>query len=274
MLDSGREVEERATPNLSEPVLAYLRSFDLDASDQVTGEVVWLHALSVGYSNTYLRENADGIRDGWPRLPLPSSKGKLLASAELGRKVASLLDMDEPVPKVTHDPLGVGFRLIGPVTKIGEGQLDPAQGDLKMTAGWGHGTDVVMPGAGRVIEREYSTEELEGFRKEGDSVGLSQEEVLTLLGDKTLDVYLSDVAYWSNVPVFVWDYVIGGYQVFKKWLSYRDYQVLGRSLTIDEVRQGTAIVRRLAGLLLMQPAIDDNYNTIKDNAFNLTSLST
>jgi hypothetical protein len=36
------------------------------------------------------------------------------------------------------------------------------------------------------------------------------------------DVYLNDVAYWKGIPARVWDYTIGGYQVIKKWLSYRD----------------------------------------------------
>jgi len=36
------------------------------------------------------------------------------------------------------------------------------------------------------------------------------------------DVYLNGSAYWKNVPLEVWEYRIGGYQVLKKWLSYRE----------------------------------------------------
>ncbi len=77
--------------------------------------------------------------------------------------------------------------------------------DFALTAGWGHyGTgDAVMPGQGRIVEREYTTEER------------------AVLGEKTLDVYLNDRAFWSNVPAAIWDYKLGGYQVLKKWLSYR-----------------------------------------------------
>ena len=32
---------------------------------------------------------------------------------------------------------------------------------------------------------------------------------------------INEVAYWRNVPTRVWGYYIGGYQVIKKWLSYR-----------------------------------------------------
>ena len=34
----------------------------------------------------------------------------------------------------------------------------------------------------------------------------------------------------------IWAYKLGGYQVLKKWLSYREYAVLGRVLTPEEVR--------------------------------------
>ena len=53
-----------------------------------------------------------------------------------------------------------------------------------------------------------------------------------LLGEERRDVYLNGVAYWSNVPARVWDYTIGGYQVLKKWLSYRERKLLGRGLKL------------------------------------------
>lgn len=274
MLDTNREIDIGTSANLSPPAVSYLGSLGFDIVDRSTAELVWFHALAIGYSSLYLRENADGIHDGWPRLPIPSLKADLLESAELGKMIANLLDLDRGVPRVTQDPLGEGFKLIGSVTRVGDGQLDPSRGDLKVTVGWGHGTEIAMPGVGRAIEREYFSEELEGLNKEGSVVGLTQKKVLAALGDKTFDVYLNDVAYWKNVPAGVWDYVIGGYQVFKKWLSYRDYQVLGRSLTSEEVRQGTAITRRVAAVLLMQPALDENYRKIKKQTFNLAGAST
>ena len=50
------------------------------------------------------------------------------------------------------------------------------------------------------------------------------------LGEITFDIYLNDRAYWRNVPSAVWSYKLGGYQVLKKWLSYRERGVLGRPL--------------------------------------------
>ncbi len=273
VLDANRELDEAAVANLSPPVVSYLESLGFDFADQSTAELVWLHALAIGYSDLYLRENADGIHDGWPRVPLPSSKARLTKSADLGRRIADLLNMEKPVPRVTQDPVGEGFKLIGLVTKTGGGQLDPGQGDLNVTAGWGHGVEVVMPGAGMVMVRKYLPEELEGLQREAAFADIPQKGILSMIGEETYDVFLNDLGYWKNVPARAWDYVIGGYQVFKKWLSYRDSQVLGRSLTLDEAREGTAIVRRVVAILLMQSALDENYINVKNQTFRLASVS-
>jgi hypothetical protein len=92
---------------------------------------------------------------------------------------------------------------------------------------------------------------------------------LDLLGKSTHDIYLNDTAYWRNVPEKVWDFTIGGYQVMKKWLSYREYALLGRTLTPDEAREVTHMARRLAALLLLAPALDANYAAAKASAIPL-----
>jgi hypothetical protein len=70
---------------------------------------------------------------------------------------------------------------------------------------------------------------------------------------------LNDRCCWRNVPVAVWEYTLGGYPVMKKWLSYREKALLGRGLTIEEVRYVTETARRLAALLSLQPDLDANY---------------
>ena len=84
-----------------------------------------------------------------------------------------------------------------------------------------------------------------------------------LWGSQTLDIYLNNETFWSNVPEAVWEYAIGGYQVLKKWLSYRERQVLGRDITKDEAREFTHIVRRVAALLLLESELNKNYAAIK-----------
>ncbi len=61
----------------------------------------------------------------------------------------------------------------------------------------------------------------------------------------------------------IWDYTIGGYQVIKKWLSYREDALLGRSLRVEEVQEVTAMARRIAALVLLQPSLDANYESVK-----------
>ena len=87
------------------------------------------------------------------------------------------------------------------------------------------------------------------------------------LGDRTCDVYLNNAAYWKNVPIRVWEYTIGGYQVMKKWLSYREEKLLGRPLTKDEVRYVQEMARRIAAILLLEPALDANYRNVKAHAY-------
>ena len=88
-----------------------------------------------------------------------------------------------------------------------------------------------------------------------------------LLGQSTHDIFLNESACWRNVPEKVWDYTIGGYQVMKKWLSYREHALLGRALTPDEAREVTHMARRIAALILLQPELDKNYADVKANTF-------
>ena len=65
----------------------------------------------------------------------------------------------------------------------------------------------------------------------------------------------------------MWEYTLGGYQVIKKWLSYREQPLLGRSLTIAEVRYVTEIARRIAALLALQAQMDVNYRDVVEDAY-------
>jgi len=76
-------------------------------------------------------------------------------------------------------------------------------------------------------------------------------KVKSTLGDTTHDIYLNDRAYWRNVPANVWRYKLGGYQVLKKWLSYLEQTVLGRSLKPEEVQHFTDTARRIEAILLL-----------------------
>ena len=201
-------------------------------------------------------ENADGLRQDWPRIPLPDSKELLLASAELGRKVADLLDPETEVDGVTGGNVRPELRVIGVPTRTGGRPLNQQAGDLAVTAGWGHAGQggVTMPGKGKINTRPWTADERTAIEQGAGALGLSAEQALAQLGEQAVDVYLNDVAYWRGVPAGVWSYTIGGYQVMKKWLSYREKPLLGRDLKPDEVREVQAMARRIAAILLLQPA--------------------
>ena len=62
--------------NLTEAARAYLASLgipDPDADAEASG-LLWMHTLAIGYSPAYLTQNGDGVRQDWPRIPLPASR--------------------------------------------------------------------------------------------------------------------------------------------------------------------------------------------------------
>ena len=233
--------------NLSAAARGWLLALGLPDpdSDPSVAFLPWYHALAVAFAPAWLAENAIG--QDWPRVPLPDSAELLRASAALGERVAALLDPDMPVVGVTAGEIESVLRTVAVPSKRDGAAMTEA--DRNLTAGWGHSGkgEAVMPGRGRMLEREYDPSETDGA------------SVSDLLGARTRDVFLNGDAYWRNVPDTVWDFAIGGYQVLKKWLSYRERPLLGRALTPAEVRYFSSIARRLTALRLMGPALDMNY---------------
>ena len=268
--------QDEPVANLSGPARAYVEQLKVRNPDTHTGAagLLWMHALAVGYSPAYLNENADGIRRDWPRIPLPNDHKRLQASAALGEQIAALLDTEADVPGVTGGKIGPLFRTIGVVSKVGRGAIDPSSGDLTVTAGWGHAGKgaVTMPGKGKLIDRSYDEGEAKAIEAEAAVRKLPSKDAMRLLGAKTCDVYLNGAAYWRNIPLNVWEYRIGGYQVIKKWLSYREEELIGRALTPDEAREVTNMVRRIAAIILLQPKLDDNYYKVKASAFDWSTV--
>jgi len=124
-----------------------------------------------------------------------------------------------------------------------------------------------MPGAGRSRPREFTESERADIVRAGTRAGLSNTQAITQVGEETVDIFANDDVYWRNVPIRVWEFTIGGYQVLKKWLSYREEELLGRSLTKEEAREFGDIASRIASLLLFEPALDDNYRGVSADAY-------
>jgi len=263
-LDLREAGENGKRPNLSKSIADFISALALSP------DTVFHHIIAVLHAPTYRTENAGALRMDWPRVPLPGDAETLRASAELGKSLATLLDPETPAPGVSTGKLRPGFLVLGlPATRGGK---PLGTNERALTAGWGStqaagsGSTIVMPGRGLVRERDYTPEERKALEAEGKAVGLALDEILSLLGARTLDIHLNADAWWSNVPTKVWDYTLGGYQVIKKWLSYREQAVLGRSLSSDEAAYVSGIVRRIAAILLLGPTLDANYARAKANA--------
>lgn len=246
--------------NLSVRAHSYLRALGYQDADvsRTTARLIWLHALAIGYASEYLEENADAVRNGWPRVPLPGQRQLLEESAQLGARIAALVDIDTPLPGLDVNPEG---RVLPIATLTRSDGGVPQSSDLNIECGWGvtqvrvqksgATSRIVMPGEGRVEDRVRSHLEVEALRAEDHE----------LLGERVLDVYLNDTTFWSGVPEPVWSYKIGGYQVLRKWLGYRESSVLERPLTRSEARQFQSIARRLTELVRMSSELNDNYRT-------------
>ena len=234
----GEGIQRR--PNLSGAAQRYLERIGADVED------LFHHVLAVLHDPGYREANAGALRMEWPRIPIPGwpdgdeagAADELAESAARGRELAALLDSDTPAPGVTSGALRPEIAVIAVPSTTDGGNMDG--GDFDVAAGWGYfgSGQAVMPGQGRAVERPYTSEEREAM---GDSI--------SALGDTTFDIYLNDRAYWRNVPANVWGYKLGGYQVLKKWLSYRERKVLGRSLKPEEVQRFAEVGRRIGGIL-------------------------
>ena len=226
--------------NLSGKAQRYLDRLELGVED------LFYHVLAVLHDPSYRATNAGALRMEWPRIWLPgwpdgeaeSSGATLAESAARGRQLAALLDPETSIPGVTRTPLRSEIAAISVPCTVGERNMIGE--DFAVTAGWGHygSGSAVMPGQGRTLERAYTPDEREAMS-----------EVLPALGDTTFDVYLNGEAFWRNIPAAVWSYKLGGYQVLKKWLSYRELEVLERGLQAEEIQHFTDTARRIGTIL-------------------------
>ena len=211
-------------------------------------EELFYYVLDTLHDPIYREANAGALKMEWPRIPLPDwpdgkaegASDAFAESASRGRELAELLDPGTPVPDVTEGTLRPEIAAMAVPTTV-EGR-NMSGDDFAVTARWGHyGVgEAVMPGQGRVEQRKYTD-------CEGDKLGAAK----SVLGGSTFDIYLNDSAYWRNVPDAIWNYKLGGYQVLKKWLSYRESKVLGRPLKPEEVFYFAEVARRIAGILML-----------------------
>ena len=263
-IDHGKLLGATEVPNLSTAVRGYLKEIGFTKIDDNSEKYSspWWHALAIGFSNSYREEHQQGLAIGWPRIPMPKQRSIFDCSAALGRRLADLLNPQNAVATVTTGGVLDHYKMFGVLSST----------DLTVKASWGH-LDTkgrVNPGQGRVKERSYAAAEMLSLAKGFDAIGISQERAFALLGPP-VDVYLNDTTCWKCVPTAVWEFIIGGYPVMKKWLSYREQSIMGRSLSKEEAREVTGMVRRIAAIVLMTDELNANYAAARDDCIAWTN---
>lgn len=259
------QVEAETLPGVSEiqdnisPSAAALYPVESSAQE------LFFHALAIMHTPQYRVENSGALLGDWPRIPMPATVDLLAHSARLGRRLAELLDAESSLNLLAEWSFLAALKM-------------PRDADveefLKITAGWGRAGqgNTVMPGRGQSRNRPWSDAERFKLASLAAEQSLTLEDSLALLGETCVDVHLNGDAFWSAVPTKAWNYTLGGYQVLKKWLSYRELNLLGRPLRPEEAAYFAQVVRRLSAILLLGPALDANYQAILPTATGLRNI--
>jgi hypothetical protein len=256
-------LDATSAPNLSNGAVKYINDLKLgEKASLQKAALIWHHALAVCFSPSYLSENADGLAVDWPRVPLPLEPKVLEHSASLGCRLAALLDTETDLTLSATEAMATLFPVLGGI----------AGTNLSVNAGWGRAdsTGKIFPGREKITVREWSPSERLAIISSAKMASADADRWFDLLG-RAVDVYLNDTNYWRAVPEAAWNYFMGGYQVIKKWLSYREETVLGRALTKEEVREVTAMVRRISAIVLMTDELNANYVSARDKGYSYNS---
>jgi hypothetical protein len=128
---------------------------------------------------------------------------------------------------------------------------------------WSKDKSVLLSHGGQ-WSQGFTLDERQRLEEGAWASGVYPAALYSCLGEEFYELYLNDTTSIRNVPIKVYYYIVGGYPVLKKWLSYRETSILGRPLTVGEVRSFTEMVRRIAALLLLEPRLNHNYAVIRD----------
>ncbi len=201
--------------------------------------------LTIGYGPAWLTENANGIRQDWPRVPLPDNAALLRASAALGARIAALLDPETAVDGVTAGAIDPVIAGIAVPVRQGGGAMSEADA---VTAGWG--TRVRVGGDARTQADCLSRSRCRRGSDPGASCVARGED------ERHLPECRGILAQHPGPGVGLHEPWLSGAE---EVASSRERLLLGRALTAGAVRYVRDVARRLAALCLMGPALDANY---------------
>jgi len=83
--------------------------------------------------------------------------------------------------------------------------------------------------------------------------------------EKNTRIYINKDQYFEGIPLQVWKFMIGGYQVCKKWLKDRK----GRPLSNAEILHYLKVVTAISKTIEIQSEIDEIYPLIEQNSVKI-----
>jgi predicted helicase len=97
------------------------------------------------------------------------------------------------------------------------------------------------------------------FEGEGDSRVAGTKKQGFRYESKEERVYVNKTQYFTPVPLEMWEYQIGGYQVLMNWLKYRR----DRRLTLEEIKTYCRVVTAIQRTIVLQEEIDALYPEVE-----------
>lgn len=205
--------------------------------------------LALGHAPQFEADHKEALAQDWIHLPIPKARRSLEEIAELGEKVAVLLNPMADAAKLLKSVLGEAMKSLAVLSSRERDVVRDAE--LIVT--------VSYYGAAQGAWEERAPE--------------PNEAVDETWGAKTGDLFLNDRIYLKNVPERVWRYELGGYPVMKKWLGYRDSgRRPGRPLTLDELDHLRGMALRIAALLCLHADLDRAYEKALEDPFTAQEL--
>lgn len=205
--------------------------------------------LALCHSSQYETDHQDSLAQDWAHVPIPTTKALFDEVAELGDRVAVLLNPLVDAGKVISTTLGKDVKGLSTVERVGGKAI--VESDLVVTYSY------------------YGA--AQGSWRPRDPA--ATEPWYPAWGSKTGDLYLNETVFLRHIPELVWRFELGGYPVLKKWLGYRDANRRGgAALTLAEVDHLRGMVHRLAVLLLLHEQLDVVYERAGAKAFSAEDL--
>ncbi len=206
-------------------------------------------SLALCHSPRYQDEHQDSLAQDWAHIPIPRDKALFDKIAELGDRLAILLNPLLDAGKVVSSIIGKDIKRLATPERIGGKPVSEAE---------------------LVVEHNYYGAAQGAWRPRvpGDT-----EPWHPAWGSKTGDLYLNEAVFLRHVPESVWRYELGGYPVLKKWLGYREaHRRGGGPLTLEEVEHLRSMVHRLGALLLLHEQLDAAYERATGEALSAENL--